>query len=503
MHGRFAGVSGAHRTRLAGSEDTMMVGWYGARAALVAVAALLTAAAIETACAQQPPSGRVPDLVVFSHVSCPYCQEARRYLAELQRRQPDLIIVIRELSEEPAAARDLQTLARAQGIPSAGVPAFHIGGRIFQVGFDRRTTPGEIEAALKRLNLPPPRGAAALGPTGGDSAAADPGAGAGTTSAALPSCSADSTAETVGDTLAAAGGCGGADLEAREERTVRLPLVGEIGTASVALPAMTALIAFVDGFNPCSLWVLTFLLGIVIYTGSRRKIAIVGFTFLAVTTAAYGVFMLGLFTTLHLLSYMGWVTTAVAAVALAFALINIKDYFWFRQGISLTISDRHKPGIYARVRGLMHPGRSLPALVAGTAVLALGITLVELPCTAGFPMVWSGIVAARDVSLGYFAALFTLYLSIYLLDELIVFGIAVITLRRSRLEEKHGRALKLVGGMVMLSLAVTLLLAPQVMHSLAGTFLVFGGAAAASALVLLVHRRVLPRYGIVIGTERL
>lgn len=285
--------------------------------------------------------------------------------------------------------------------------------------------------------------------------------------------------------------------------TLSLPFVGDVDAGAMSLPALTGLIAFVDGFNPCSLWVLTFLLGIVIYSGSRRRVFLVGGIFLAVTSTVYALFIAGMFGTLRYLAYLPWITYLVATLALVFALVNIKDYFWFQEGVSLTISDKHKPRFFEKVRNLMHPGRSFPALVLGTVGLALGITLVELPCTAGFPMVWTGIVASKGVSTGYFWGLLALYLAIYLLDELIVFGSVVVTMRRSRLEEKHGRILKLIGGMIMLALALTLLVAPDTMHSLGGTLAVFGGAAAVTVLVLWLHRRILPRYGIVIGTEDL
>jgi cytochrome c biogenesis protein CcdA/glutaredoxin len=426
--------------------------------AALAATLIMPVGSFDAVTAQQAAPPRAPDILVYSHYQCPYCQEAKRYLTELQGRMPDLVIQYRELSEDPSAARDLQQLGRSRGMPSVGVPAILIGGRVLELGFDRRATPRAIEDALRQLGLPA---------TGATPATTVP----------LP----------VPD----------------GPRALTLPLVGDVDTHALSLPAMTAMVAFVDGFNPCSLWVLTFLLGIVLYSGSRKRIAVVGGTFLLVTAAAYGAFMLGVFTTLQYMSFLPWVTTGVAGLALLFAVVNIKDYFWFRQGLSFTISDRHKPGIYQRVRALMHPGRSLPALVAGTVMLALGITIVELPCTAGFPVVWSGIVAARDVGTAGFATLFVLYVTIYLLDELLIFGAAVVTMRRSRVEEKHGRVLKLIGGVVMLALALTLIAAPEAMHSLSGTFAVFGAAAAASGAILIVHRKILPEFGIRIGTEEL
>jgi cytochrome c biogenesis protein CcdA len=483
---------------------------------------------------------RVPDIIVFTHITCPHCTDAKIYLVELQRRQPDLTIWVRELTADRRAGADLQDIARMAGVPNPGVPAWVLGGQVFMVGFGNAATTGrEIERILGQLGLPPtPPAAAAVEPEPAPRSQPEPAARAAPEVAspgeptptepaprerpvadAVESVAPPATAEPEAATPAAdedaeapgmddpvAGTDSGAPrmrLGGAEATSLSLPIFGDVDAASMSLPALTGLIAFVDGFNPCSLWVLTFLLGIVIYSGSRRKILLIGVTFLLVTATAYGLFIVGMFGTLRYLAYLSWITFVVAGMALVFALVNIKDYFWFQQGVSLTISDKHKPKFFQRTRNLMNPGRSLPALLVGTVVLALGITLVELPCTAGFPMVWTGIIATQSVPLAYFAALLAFYLLVYLSIELVIFGSVVVTMKRSRFEEKHGRILKLIGGMIMLALAVTLVLAPDTMHSLGGTVALFGGAIAAAVLILWLHRRVLPRFGIVIGSEAL
>src|SRR5690606_19557531 len=120
----------------------------------------------------------------------------------------------------------------------------------------------------------------------------------------------------------------------------------------------TALIAFVDGFNPCSLWALSVLLALTIHTGSRKKIFLVGIVFLTVTSLIYMLFITGLFTMLTVVSFIGWIQAVVALMALFFAVVNIKDYFWYKQGISFTIADSKKPGIYQRMRRVMDAGDS-------------------------------------------------------------------------------------------------------------------------------------------------
>jgi cytochrome c biogenesis protein CcdA len=453
---------------------------------------------------------RTPDVIVFTHITCPHCTDAKVYLAALQHRQPELTIWVRELTEDRLAGADLQNIARMAGVPNPGVPAWVLGGQVFMVGFGSAATTGrEIERVLGQLGLlPAPVAAAAAEPELQPVPTAPREAPVPVESTPPAEPAADGEKSVV--PMAPAEPEPGADAEeprlrlgGSEAASLSLPFFGDVDAASMSLPALTGLIAFVDGFNPCSLWVLTFLLGIVIYSGSRKKILLIGVTFLLVTASAYGLFIVGMFGTLRYLAYLSWITLVVAGMALIFAVVNIKDYFWFKQGVSFTISDKHKPKLFQRTRNLMHPGRSVPALLVGTVVLALGITLVELPCTAGFPMVWTGIITAQGVTPAYFAALLALYLVVYLSIELVIFGSVVVSMKRSRFEEKHGRILKLMGGMIMLSLAITLAVAPDTMHSLGGTLAVFGGAIGASVLILWLHRRVLPRFGIVIGSEEL
>ena len=293
------------------------------------------------------------------------------------------------------------------------------------------------------------------------------------------------------------------DVTSGKNQTINIPLVGEVELSSMSAGVSTALIAFVDGFNPCSLWVLTFLLGIVIYTGSRKKIVIVGLTFLLVTTLGYGLFMLGLLNVFMYVSHLIWIKILVGLIAGIFAVVNIKDYFWYKKGISFTISDKYKPKIFKKVRDLMNPNRSTGSMILATAIMAAGIILIELPCTAGFPVIWSNMMAGYSLEGGAFALLFGLYLIIYLLDELIVFGSVALTLRASKFEEKHGRMLKLIGGMIMLALAIVLVFKSELMNDIGGILIVFGAATALSFIIIWLHRKILPKFGIKIGTEDL
>jgi hypothetical protein len=282
---------------------------------------------------------------------------------------------------------------------------------------------------------------------------------------------------------------------------IDLPLVGRVNLDQQSLTLSSLLIAFVDGFNPCSVWVLSMLLALTLHTGSRKKVLIIGLIFLTVTALVYALFIAGLFSVLKVVSFIGWVQVVVSLVALFFAIVNIKDYFWYKEGLSFTISTEKKPGIFQRIRGLMDASQSFWGLAGATVVMALGVSLVEFSCTAGFPVLWTNLLVSQQVGMLTFVGLLLLYMLIYQVDELVIFFTAVYTLKASKLEDKQGRILKLVGGMLMLTLAVVMLIKPSALNSIGNSLVIFAIAFAATLMVLLVHRRILPHYGIWIGTE--
>jgi cytochrome c biogenesis protein CcdA/thiol-disulfide isomerase/thioredoxin len=389
-------------------------------------------------------------MFVFWGEGCPHCDEQKPFLRELEQRYPDLEIREFEVFRTNAHHQLFIGLALAHGIEPGSVPSVFVGGKAYvgdgpQIRRDmEQTIRGEI-AALR-----------------GTDSVIDP-------------------------VYAGPDAHGIADR--RNDNEIDIPLIGTVDLGVQPLVVTTLLIAFIDGLNPCSLWVLTLLLGLVIHSGSRGRVALVGITFLTTTALIYGAFIAGVFGVLSFVLYLTWVQWLVAAFALTFGLVNIKDYFWFRTGPSFTIADSHKPGIYKGMRKLLNPQLAGFGLFFATIVMASGIALVELPCTAGFPVIWSGIVADRGVTGMTFLMLLAIYLLIYLLIELVVFVAALVTLRMGKFQESQGRNLKLVGGMIMVALALVLVLDPNLMNDVGATLLLFVGAIGLALLVMGVHKR--------------
>lgn len=393
---------------------------------------------------------------------CAYCAKQKVFLEQLVADHPNVVVRAYEVYDVPENRPLMAALAAAFGRPVTGVPMTFIGDEVW-VGFtdangrQMRDAVARYEtyAAPDPVDRLDPELRVQFVPTPAPAAPPPP---SGTAGAAV----------------------------------IEVPLLGAIDVGSRALWVSTALIALVDGFNPCSLWVMALLLAVVVNTRSRRRVVLVGVTFLVVAAAVYGLFIAGLFSIFSYVAFLDGIRVLVALLALGFALINLKDYFAYKRVISLTIDDAQKPGIYKRIRGVMNARASLPATLAATGGMAVGVTLVELPCTAGLPVLWTTLLADAGVGAVAFVLLLALYMLIFLLDELVIFGVVVVTMRAARIEEREGRVLKLVGGAVMFALALVMLIRPALLESIGGTVAVFGVASGAALVVLLLHRFLFP-----------
>jgi cytochrome c biogenesis protein CcdA/thiol-disulfide isomerase/thioredoxin len=376
------------------------------------------------------------DLYVFYGDGCPHCAEQAPFLDELASRYPGLNVHRLEVWQDATHHPTFEMLARMYGIDAGAVPTVFVGDGAF-IG-DAPHIRRAIEAIVARELAP----------------------------RSAPASLEGSTSPT----------------------QLELPLIGTIDLAAQPLLLMTLAVGLVDGVNPCSLWVLTLLLGLVIRSGSRARLAAVGLSFLATTSLVYAGFMAGLMSVMGIIGHLGWLRWLVAAFAIGMGTIDIKDYFSFRRGVTRRIAEQQKPGLYARLRLLMDPARSGPLLVGTTVIVAGAAALVELPCTMGFPLVWNGILLEHGVSRPTYLLLLAVYLLVYLLDELVIFAAALLTLRMTRLAEQHGRVLKLIGGSVMLALGSAMLIRPQVINDMNGLLAVFAMALLAAGGLALLQR---------------
>ena len=391
------------------------------------------AAASATAAASSPvhaedTAAQMADIEVFVREGCPHCAKAEAFLATLKHEQPELRIVIRDVLREPAALERLRHLAENQDATAARVPAFAVGGQLI-VGFSDDATTGQLIRDSLAKARPRSR----------------------KTSHAPVSCEAE-------ERLA----CGAdAPVPAAKPETFAVDFFGHsVSPDQVGLPLFTLAMGLLDGFNPCSMWVLILMISLLAPMNNRPRMFAIAGTFVAVQGIAYFVFMVAWLNLFLLIGLSRASEIIIAMLALLAGAINLKDFLAFGWGVSLSIPDTAKPGIYARMRRILQ-AENLAAALLGAVTLAVLVQIIEFMCTSGFPALFTRILTLRQLdSLGYYGYL-VLYDLAYMLDDAIILSIGIITLSQRKLQEKEGRWLKLVSGMVMVGLGLYLLLVPH------------------------------------------
>jgi hypothetical protein len=222
----------------------------------------------------------------------------------------------------------------------------------------------------------------------------------------------------------------------------------------------TLALGLLDGFNPCAMWVLLFLLSLLVRLRDRRRMALIAGTFVLVSGAVYYAFMAAWLNVFLAVGLTTSVRVVLAVLALVIGALNVKDFFAWGRGPSLSIPQAAKPGLYARARAVLQ-ARALSASLAAVAALAVVVNVVELLCTAGLPAVYTAVLAQQGLGPAAHYGYLGLYIAAYMADDALMVATAVLALGSRKLTEDAGRWLKLLSGGVMLALAGVMLLRPQ------------------------------------------
>jgi hypothetical protein len=246
-------------------------------------------------------------------------------------------------------------------------------------------------------------------------------------------------------------------------------------------------LAGLDAVNPCALSVLLFLLSLLVGARDRRRMLLVGGTFVIVSGAAYFVLMAAWLNVFLLVGMVRVVTIAAGVAAVVAALINIKDYAWFRRGPSLVIPESAKPHIFGRMID-MTESTKLSAMLVGTVLVAIAANAYEALCTGGFPVVFTRILTLNDLSTAAYYAYLLAYVLVYVSPLIAMVLLFTFTLGTHTVTQREARTLKLLSGLLMLGFGLMLLFAPELLGSLGATIGLFLGAVAITILVVLVDR---------------
>jgi hypothetical protein len=272
------------------------------------------------------------------------------------------------------------------------------------------------------------------------------------------------------------------------DEIIDVPFIGRVDAAKMSLPVMTVVIAGLDSFNPCAFFVLFSLLGLLVHARSRGKMFLIGAVFVFFSGFIYFLFMSAWLNLFLFMGHVAFITTIAGAVSIAIAAVNMKDFFAFGKGVSLTIPDSAKPKLFDRMRKLMK-STSTPSILFGTGVLAVAANSYELLCTAGFPMVFTRILTLNELSPVSYYLYLVLYNIVYIVPLSFIVAIFTVTLGRKKLTEWQGRVLKLLSGTMMLGLGAVLLFNPALLNNVLISLALLAGALIVSSVIILVSKR--------------
>jgi thiol-disulfide isomerase/thioredoxin len=239
---------------------------------------------------------------------------------------------------------------------------------------------------------------------------------------------------------------------------------GEIDPAKVSLPILSVIMGAIDGFNPCAMWVLIFLITMLFNMENKKRMWALGITFLVTSALIYLVFMfvwLGVAT--KLLTTISWLKLLIGLIALIGAFINLKGFIKsiVKKDAGCEVVDNSKrKKIISKIKKYTSEKSFILAML-GVMLLAISVNAIELACSAGLPVLFTNVLALNDVNFIEKCIYIFIYIFFFLIDDIIVFFVAMFTLNIKALSTKYTKYSHLIGGIIMLIIGILIIFKPE------------------------------------------
>ncbi|MBP7662406.1 MAG: cytochrome C biosynthesis protein [Shewanella sp.] len=417
-------------------------------------------------------------LYFFWSKTCPHCAEAHPFIDSLPQKYPWIELESHRVSD-PGVQDIWQNIASKTNTEARSVPYMASCEKAI-VGYSSEAVTGEfLVNRLKNCYL-------SLGGKLSDADLPTKGATSTTTSAQTDAPLFGTCGTDTGE-----GTCDATSLSEPvaepEVQPVELPLVGVVTPETMSLPLLTLVLAGVDAFNPCAFFVLLFLLSIMVNAKSRSRMLLVGGIFVFFSGFIYFLFMtawLNIFQLLGAGSDGGMIILAAGCLALIAGVINIKDYFFTKGEVTLSMSAENRTSLIKRM-GKLSNSSNLGALLIGSTVLAILANAYELLCTAGFPMIYTSVLSMHNLPDIERYMYLVLYNIVYVIPLAIIVIVFSATLGKRKLTEKEGQTLKLMSGVMMLGMGIALVIDPTALQNVSLALGLILGSLGVTAIIVI------------------
>jgi thiol-disulfide isomerase/thioredoxin len=377
------------------------------------------------------------NVYVFYGRDCPHCKVLLADLETIKQEKSYIQIYKYEVTYNYNNANLFDKVASQLGASSGGVPFTVIGTKYF-VGYSSVQTKSLIEYTIKIYSL------------------------------------ADSYSDPVGKLVGKdlTGGTAtyeelrgeffpeDVEKEEKEEVKIELPVFGSVSTKDVSLPVISILIGFIDGFNPCAMWVLLFLISVLIGMKDRKKMWILGTVFLGTSALIYLLFMIAWLNVIVFLGALFWIKLLIASIALIGGVWNLKSFFINKEDGCEVVSEKKRSKVLNKIKYITSSQKYSLAII-GIIGLAVSVNFIELTCSAGLPVVFTNLLALNNLSVLEYGFYLFLYILFFLIDDLLIFFIAMKTLKITGLSNKYAKYSHLIGGILMVLVGILMIFKPE------------------------------------------
>jgi thiol-disulfide isomerase/thioredoxin len=335
---------------------------------------------------------------------CSHCEEQRPFNEKLAKEYPSIQIVEHDATTPEGSALLSEMLAELGITDEPDFPITIFGNQVFGGWESEETTGKAIEEALKKClagNCPPP--------TSGE-----------------------------------------------PKHKIKLPLIGEIVLSDYSLPALAIILGLVDGFNPCAMWVLVYLISLVATLRDRKRIWLICGSFVLASGILYFLFMTAWLNAFLAIGYVKPVTVVIGLVALGGGTLQVREVIKTKGAVVCEVTDEEsRKKTMTKVQKIVSSPLTF-GILAGIIALAFTVNAVEFVCSAAIPAVFTQVLALSNLSTFQYYGYILLYDVFFMLDDTIVFGTAAFALT-SRLGDRYAKYSRPVGATILIILGLLLL----------------------------------------------
>ena len=366
---------------------------------------------------------------VFERLECPHCQAEKAFLTELQSSRNDFVVTYYELGD-PESYQLWDRFTELEGL-SKVTPITLVGTTVIQ-GFGSAQTTGKLFVELIEENRDKPR----------------------YTFTELIAAGGSSKIET--DSEATCGDGSRCSVRSGAQSwLVPVPFVGSVDVKTFSLPVISILLGFIDGFNPCAMWVLVTFLLVLAQLGSRRKMWEVAGLFIVAQAVMYYLILNIWFTAWDFIGLDRIITPVIGAIAIAGGIFFL--YEWKKSDGTCKVTNlEQRSKISKRIHELVSSPLTW-VTAAGIIGLALSVNIIEFACSIGVPQAFTKIIELNQASFWWTQLYMGLYILFYVIDDLLVFAIALYSFDKIGLTGKYSRWSNLIGGLLMVLLGLLLI----------------------------------------------